>query len=227
MEHLQVGAGHYAYELEALVRAVWTGAPLIDVPIRTHYGRGDAYRSHFKAGRDMWHISVLNASLVLEAWLLPLSLRRERALGAFKGKRATRVAKDVLIHLFTEHNETPFKVGCAAGLGLFFGIFPIWGYQMVACAVVAHRMHLNKSLAMTLSNVSMPPMMPFVLYGSLALGHWLITGNHVDLSWDVLTSGAIGTYMWHWLVGSCVLAVTAALAGGILAWGIACLWRAK
>ncbi|WP_276656535.1 DUF2062 domain-containing protein [Alistipes sp.] len=44
------------------------------------------------------------------------------------------------------------------------------GYQMIAAAVTAHFTHLNKAVAVISSNISIPPMIPFILYGSYWTG---------------------------------------------------------
>ena len=41
---------------------------------------------------------------------------------------------------------------------------------MIAAAVTAHFTHLNKAVAVISSNISIPPMIPFILYGSYWTG---------------------------------------------------------
>jgi uncharacterized protein (DUF2062 family) len=113
----------------------------------------------------------------------------------------------------------------ATGLGLFFGIAPIWGYQMIAAAGVAHLLHLNKPIALLASNISIPPMMPFILYGSLALGHWMLTGEALALSLEQLSRSVALEYLWHWVVGSLVLALLVAAIGTGVTYSVAVLLR--
>ena len=96
----------------------------------------------------------------------------------------------------------------AVGLGLFFGIAPLWGYQMIAAAAAAHFLRLNKAITLLASNISIPPMMPLILYGALALGHWLFTGHRLvlDFSAQQMTKAKALEYLGQWFVGSLVLA---------------------
>ena len=45
-------------------------------------------------------------------------------------------------------------------LGIFMGIVPIWGYQMLATLFLAHVLKLNKVIAIVAANISIPPMIP-------------------------------------------------------------------
>ena len=109
----------------------------------------------------------------------------------------------------------------AVGLGLFFGIAPIWGYQMIVAATVAHLLRLNKAITLLASNISIPPVMPFILYGALALGHWMFTGQRLEFSLDQMTKAKAFEYLWQWAVGSIALGTIAAVVGAIVTYAIA------
>ena len=81
----------------------------------------------------------------------------------------------MLRHLFSEHTETPGRLAAAVGLGLFCGIAPIWGFQIIMAAALAHKLRLNKAIAVTASNISFPLAAPFILAAGLVLGHYLHT----------------------------------------------------
>ena len=46
---------------------------------------------------------------------------------------------------FSEHAHEPWRMSLAVGLGLFLGVAPIWGYQIIVAAAVAHWLRLNKA----------------------------------------------------------------------------------
>src|SRR6266446_933727 len=127
----------------------------------------------------------------------------------------------ILGEFFAEHAHDPVRLSLAVGLGLFFGIAPIWGYQMILAAAVAHWLRLNKAITLLASNISIPPMMPFILYGALALGHWLFTGQRLELSLDQMTKAKAFEYLWQWAVGSITLGAIAALVGTMVTYAIA------
>jgi len=226
---LAVRAGRYAYELELLVRAAWGDVPLRTVPVRVDYGRPQSQRSHFRPLRDFLRISALNARLVTESFVLPRPLRALRARRELDGVPFGRRARTMARLFFTEHAATPGRLAASVGLGLFCGIAPIWGFQMLAAAVLAHALRLNKAIALAASNVSFPLLLPFILFGSLWLGHWAATGEALRLAWAEvrgLTQDRLVQTVGEYLAGSLMLATLAALAGGAVAYLLAS-WRLK
>jgi uncharacterized protein (DUF2062 family) len=102
------------------------------------------------------------------------------------------------------------------------GVFKCWPLPGLA-----HVFRLNKPVALLASNISIPPMMPFILYGGLALGHWLFTGRALDWSAPQATRARVLDYAGEWLVGSVVLATGVAVAGMAATYGLARLLTRK
>lgn len=123
-------SGRYEWELEILVRAAWRGVMIKNIPVKVYYPPVDERVSHFKPFRDFARISVLNTVLVIIAllWWWPLRFFRW-----FNRENISNFIKD---H-FTESKESNFKIAASIGLGLFFGISPLWGYQMITAVAVA------------------------------------------------------------------------------------------
>jgi len=182
---------------------------------------GQSQPSHFRPVRDLLHITIMNTGLVLQSWCVPRSLRAAWSSGEHRGFR--RAAGE----FFSEHAHDPLRLSLAVGLGLFFGIAPFWGYQMIAAAAAAHLLRLNKAITLLASNISIPPIMPFILYGALALGHWMFTGQRLDLSVDRMTRAKAFEYLWQWAVGSVALGALVAAAGTGLTYAVATLVRKK
>ena len=219
-QRLKPRSGRYAFELEFMVRASWIGTPIVAVPVKCAYADG-IRNSHFRPVRDLAHITIMNIGLVLQSWFVPRSLRVAWSCGEKKSLWKT------LAELFSEDAHEPGRLAGAVGLGLFCGIAPIWGFQMVTAAAVAHGLRLNKAIALVASNISLPPMLPFVLYGGLALGHWLFTGEFggLDFAPAQMTKARAFEYLWQWLVGSVALAAIVAGLGTVIAYVIARLMR--
>ena len=134
--------------------------------------------------------------------------------------------RTVLRHLFSEHTQTPGRLAAAVGLGLFCGIAPIWGWQMVVAALLAHRLRLNKAIALAASNISFPLAAPFILAAGLALGHYLHTGLLIELA-PKDAARQIPVYIGEWFVGSVVLAVLVGALGMLAAYVTARIWRRR
>jgi uncharacterized protein (DUF2062 family) len=142
------------------------------------------------------------------------------AQGAWRGVPRGQRFRTIARHLFTENAQTPGRLATSVGLGLFCGIAPIWGYQMLVAALLAHRLRLNKAIAVTASNISFPLAAPFILAGGLILGHWLRTGQFVEFAPETVVR-QIPYYLWDWVAGSLVLATLVAVLGGAAGYWIA------
>jgi hypothetical protein len=218
---IKTRSGRYAFELEFMVRAAWVGAPIVAVPVQCRYEPEQLRQSHFRPVRDLAHITIMNIGLVVQSWIVPRSLRAAWSFGERKSPRKA------LGEFFAENAGEPGRMSLAVGLGLFFGIAPIWGYQMILALAVAHFFRLNKAITLVASNISIPPMMPLIFYTALALGHWLFTGQKLALEFSAqqMTRARGMEYLGQWLVGSLILAAVVSVVGTITAYGLARLAR--
>ncbi len=218
---IKTRSGRYAFELEFMVRASWIGTPIVAVPVKCTYEPDQLRQSHFRPVRDLAHITIMNIGLVLQSWFVPRPLRVAWSQGQRWSLRRT------IREFFIEHAQQPGELSLAVGVGLFFGIVPIWGFQMIAAAAVAHRCRLNKAITLLASNISAPPLAPFVVYGGLVLGHWLFTGKVMHLAPDQVSMANVRAYFGQWFVGSVALAFLAAIAGTLITYAGARLVRRK
>ena len=218
-QQLKIRSGRYAFELEFMVRASWVGTPVVAVPIKCVYQPDQVRHSHFRPVADLTHITIMNIGLVLQSWFVPRVLRVAWSCGQKNSVRNT------ICEFFSEHAQDPLRMSLAAGLGLFFGIAPIWGYQMIVVAALAHFLRLNKAIALVASNISIPPVMPFILYGALLLGHWMFTGHLFELSLNQINKTKALQYLWEWVVGSLALGAIVAVVGALLTYAVARLAR--
>jgi uncharacterized protein (DUF2062 family) len=220
-QRLKIRSNRYAFELEILVRASWVGAPIVPVSVRCVYEPGHVAQSHFRPVRDLAHITIMNIGLVLQSWFVPRPLRVAWSFGE-------RKTLWIILHeFFAEHAHDPLRMALAVGLGLFFGIAPIWGYQMIVAAAAAHMLRLNKAITLVASNISIPPMVPFILYGAMLLGHWLFTGQRIDISPHDMSRAMSFKYLGEWIVGSVALGIIVAAAGTLATYAVALVVRKK
>ena len=103
------------------------------------------------------------------------------------------------------------------GFGVFMGIVPIWGFQIVTAIALSVLFRLNKLLVLLASNVSFPPLIPFVIYVShLVGGLWL--GNKavaIQFRSDLSPMELIKVHFFQYMIGSLTLAVVAGLVAGM------------
>ncbi len=70
---LALAGRRYDFEIEVLVKLIWSGTPVVTAPVRVRYDT--AGRSHFRPLRDFALVSRLNARLVAMRIFLPARLR--------------------------------------------------------------------------------------------------------------------------------------------------------
>ena len=198
----------YEFELEIIVQAAWRNVRVANVPVRVYYPPAGERVSHFRPLRDFTRISLLNSVLVLIAllWFWPLKCLRSITIANIR---------NAISRYITDTPESNFRITQAVMLGVFMGIVPIWGYQMIAAGVLAHLMRLNKVITIAASNISLPPMIPFLLFGSYATGGWLL-GRPVTLPLHEITFDLMKNSLLQYLVGSLVFAVLCSLLSGAI-----------
>jgi len=95
------------------------------------------------------------------------------------------------------------------------GIVPLWGYQMLIAFGLAHVMKLNKALVIIASNISIPPMIPFILYGSMKTGAILL-GQPLALTFNDVTLEAVEKMLVQYIPGSIVFAFLVGASGWVV-----------
>jgi glycosyltransferase involved in cell wall biosynthesis len=74
--HLGTKARRYQFEVEVLVRAVWRGIPIIEVPVHAIYGPPGERVSHFRPWLDFWRNAQTFARLIATRIFIPSRLRK-------------------------------------------------------------------------------------------------------------------------------------------------------
>lgn len=201
----------YEFEIEIIVRCAWRGVKISNIPIKVIYPEDRV--SHFKPLRDFGRISVLNTVLVTIALLYyyPKCL--------IKWLLSPRKIIDFFKRNLFNSNESAARMSVAAGFGAFMGIIPIWGFQMIAAVALAHLLKLNKIIVLAFSNISITPVIPFIVYASLWTGGKIL-GNNTLPDIDNLSLGSALGSMSQYLIGSLTLACAAGCAIGLTMYAI-------
>jgi glycosyltransferase involved in cell wall biosynthesis len=208
----------YDFELEVLVRAVWCGVPVLSVPIRVFYPKENRI-SHFKPFRDFVRISLLNTVLVLIAffWVKPRNF--------FRKMNRQSVKKFFKEQILASSNSNEVIV-LSVMLGVFLGVIPVWGYQMLIAYGLAHLLKLNKAIALVASNISIPPMIPFILYGSYMTGAWILR-KPLEFDSNTITFETVKQNLFQYIIGSFALAATLSIVVGIMSYVLLRVFRKR
>ncbi len=208
LKGLKFFTGRYEFELEILVRAAWQGIEVTNVPIRVYYPPVEERISHFRPLRDFMRLSLLNTVLVFFAVFAYYPWKALRSLTRENIRRFIR-------NNITHSSESNARITGAIMLGIFMGIIPVWGYQMALAFLLAHLLKLNKIVTLVASNISIPPMIPVILFGSYATGAWIL-GNPIDFSMRKMSLEFVMNSLWQYLLGSVIFAAICSLLFGLI-----------
>lgn len=198
----------FEFEIESIVKASWRGIEVKNVPIKVLYS--DNRISHFRPIKDFARISVLNTWLVLVAFLYV----KPRDL-FIKIKR--KGIKRFFVENVLQSSDSPIKKALSISLGIFIGISPFWGFQTLLVLGLAVVFKLNKAIAFAFSNVSFPPMIPFIVFASYKIGNWILGTEEISVDFENITTNVkLLTHIKEYIIGSFILASVSSIFFGLM-----------
>jgi len=201
----------YEFEIEVLVRAAWKGINIESVPVTVYYAPKETRVSHFRPYKDFLRISLLNTVLVLISFLYIKPRDLIRTL--FNKQKFRKLLND---HLYHPHHSAQLKATSVA-FGVFMGIVPIWGFQLVTAIFLAILLKLNKPLVIVAANISIPPMIPVIIFLSYKMGTFWMGAGAMQMDFNKsITISSIKQNLLQYVYGSITLAIVAAVVFGLL-----------
>lgn len=198
----------FEFEIEVIVRTAWKNVTVKNVPIRVLYDPNERV-SHFRPFRDFTRISVLNTVLVV---ITLLYIKPRNLFKKFKKKSFKQFIKEDVLQT-TDSKEVK---ALSIALGVFIGIVPVWGFQTFLSIFLAAVFKWNKSLSFLGSNISIPPLIPFIVLGSLKIGSFIIPADQpLILDFDHISFESLQTHLLQYIVGSVILATFMSIILGI------------
>jgi glycosyltransferase involved in cell wall biosynthesis len=209
----------FEFEIEVIVRAAWNGTIVKNIPVKVKYDETERV-SHFRPFKDFTRISILNTLLVLITFLfiIPRDLYRK-----FRRKGFRRFIMEDLLG----NQDSPQKKALSIALGVFIGLSPFWGFHTVLVIFLAIVLKLNKAIAFTFSNVSLPPFIPFVLYASSKMGQFVLGIEYSYTMEEMTENFEVLKHLQTYIVGSFSLATISAIVLGILGYLILSIFNKK
>lgn len=198
----------FEFEIECIVRSAWKGISVVNIPIQIKYDESERV-SHFRPFKDFTRISILNTVLVAITilYIIPRSFFR-----LFKKKSLREFIKEDVLG----SNDSPKIKSASLALGVFIGIIPIWGFQTITVLFLAVSFRLNKLLAFAASNISIPPMIPFIVIAALKIGSLVLNSDIDDKEVSKIVD--FKNHIVEYLIGSIILASFAALLVGFVSY---------
>tara|TARA_R110002072_G_scaffold302060_2_gene483584 strand:+ start:8510 stop:9658 length:1149 start_codon:yes stop_codon:yes gene_type:complete len=197
MRRMKFFTKKFEFEIEIIVRLAWKNVKFIPVKIRVLYDMNERV-SHFRPARDFFRISVLNSILVLGAlfYYYPNKL--------FSMDTVRLIRQETI-----KPEESNIRKATSLSFGVFMGIFPIWGFQLLVGIPLAVLMKLNKVLFITAANISIPPMIPLIVYGSLLVGQFFVAGEVDGSAIFNYSLDDIKTNAMQYFIGAVLLSIFA------------------
>ncbi len=210
MKDMKFFTRKFEFEIEVIVKAAWAGIPVKNVPIQVLYDESERV-SHFRPFKDFTRISLLNTWLVLISLLY---IKPRDYFKSFKEKGFKRFFLEDLLH--SEDSKT--RKALSVALGVFIGLSPFWGFQTVIVLFLAFAFRLNKLIAFAFSNVSIPPLIPLIIYISLKIGSFLLGKPPLpSFEWNAFDSYKefVSQHLAEYIMGSFAFATIAAVLLGL------------
>jgi len=211
----------FEFEVEVLVRLAWRGVSILSVPVRIWYAPKGERVSHFRKGRDFARTTLLNTILVFAAllWIRPFHFAKSLRKKSFK---------EIIREYFINSSDSNTKLAWSVVLGIFIGISPFWGYQMIVAVSLAHLFRLNKFVALVTSNISIPPFIPIIIFISYLIGGHImgVETSHleyssgIDLQW-------IKQNLIQYIIGSFAFGIILAPLSGLTTYILLVIFRKK
>lgn len=119
--------------------------------------------------------------------------------------------------LRSEHSDPP-RFGAAVALGVFIGVVPIYGFQIIVAVFLSRLFRINTITVVAAAHISTPPIGLLWIIGGVALGDWMRFGSvrviGTEDAWKVM-GGEVPDLLLSCMLGSIVIG---ALLGGLTGW---------
>ena len=212
----------YEFEIEVLVRTAWMGVFIASIPVSVYYPPKEERVSHFRPFADFTRISILNSVLVILTFLYI------RPRNFFRSLFDKKLGKQYFNTYLLQSHLPDHTKALSIGFGVFMGIVPIWGFQLIVAIFLSILFKLNKALVILAAHISILPMIPFIIYLSYRTGALWMGANamHFSFSRDI-TLLSIKKNFEQYLYGSLTLAVAAGIFSGLLTFLLLKLFKPK
>lgn len=114
------------------------------------------------------------------------------------------------------------------GFGIFMGIVPLWGFQLAIAIALSIAFRLNKALVIIAANISIPPMIPLVLFLSHRTGAiWMGDQAKMISFTDGITLEVVHNNFIQYVVGGITLSILAGLGFGLVTYILLKIFRKR
>ena len=108
------------------------------------------------------------------------------------------------------------------------GIAPVWGFQLLIAITLSFLFRLNKALVIIAANISIPPMIPVIIFLSHVTGAFWMgkKAQHISFSTEI-TFEMIRANFLQYVLGAITLAIVSGVIFGVLTYGSIKLFKSR
>jgi glycosyltransferase involved in cell wall biosynthesis len=217
VEKLTLFTTKFEFEIEVLVKLAWRNVPVLPVDIKVKYDP-DERVTHFRPWQDFTRISVLNTYLTTLTFLW--YFHKRQFLKLWHNGIWTTIKNEAI-----KPQESNLRKSVSIGYGIFMGIMPLFGFQLLIGIPIAIFLKLNKVLSIAVAHISIPPMIPLIIYISYKIGALFIVNSIEFTSWKELTLESIHLNFMQYFIGGWVFAFSASITAFLVSYTVLFFFR--
>ncbi len=111
---------------------------------------------------------------------------------------------------------SPGRAAAAVFVGIFIGVVPIYGFQLLAALGLAFLFRLNKPLTLASTFINNPLLQPVIVASSVELGYFLRGGAFRPFHLSALTGTHMKEELLAWAMGSVIVGILVGGAGAAI-----------
>lgn len=214
----------YNFEVEIIVKGAWAGLEIIDHPVSVNYSEETKKASHFDPFWDNFRISTTYTKLVIRNFIpLPhkvIFVREEK--DTLEGKLSLRHPLKSL-NILLKENTSPKEIVSASMLGILLGTLPLIAMHSVSIIFVATRMRLNRLIALNISHLCAPPLVPAI---AIEAGYFIRNGQFLtEFNYQTLGHEA-HIRLYEYIIGATIIAPFLTIFAGIAVYLLVQIYQA-
>jgi uncharacterized protein (DUF2062 family) len=206
---VKCSAERFGFETEIITRAGWAGCSIEEIPVTCTYGPVTDRVSHFQPWRDSLRAVAMHTRLFVRAiipwphakWPAITPNQKTNWLKWISPRQAWRELR--------EECNGRARIALSIGVGVLIANLPIYPGQTLAALYAARRLHLNPLATVLGTQASMPPMNFALIAGAIFLGHFLLHGTSIAVSWNQIHHlqlwRSAGVFAVDWIIGGILL----------------------
>jgi len=219
LKKIKLFSTKFEMEIEVIVKMAWNGVNIIPVNVKVLYDYEERV-THFRPFKDFTRISILNTYFVTLTLLYYLPKRLFKA--SLTKKFWIKLKNDII-----QPNETNLNKSLSISFGFFMGIVPIWGFQLLIGIPLAMLFKLNKALFIAAANISIPPMIPLLIWISYYVGGFIFEDTTLLPDFSSITLDSIKNDVVQYAVGAVIFAFLAAIISFLISFLLLSVFRHK